>query len=387
MTEIYLDNAATTRPAEAVLAAMLPFLREGFGNASSLHRRGVEAARAIEDARCQVAETLGRDPREVVFTSGATEANNLALVGTARAQRRRGDHIVATAVEHPSVLEPLRALEKEGFRVSLAPVGRDGRVDAEALLALVGEKTILVSVMHVQNETGAVSPIESLAAQVKAKRREIVFHSDGVQALGKLEAPSRAIDLYTASAHKVHGPQGAGALAVAKGTRLIPLVEGGGQEGGLRPGTENLAAIVGFGVAARLAREGRAARETAARALREQLVAGLATLDAVVNSPDDAVPSIVNASFPGAPAEPLLHALEGLGVIVSSGSACSSKKSGSGKMSHVLEAMGLADELKKSSLRLSLSRETTRDDIARALDALRAALETVRPAARRAGGR
>ncbi len=370
MREIYLDNAATTRPAPAVLEAMLPLLRDGFGNASSLHRRGVEASRAIEDARIEVARALGREKGEVVFTSGATEANNLALRGAALAQKRKGDHIVASAVEHPSVLEPLRALEKEGFRLSLAPVERDGRIDQEKLLALIDEKTILLSVMHVQNETGAIHPVEQLAQRAKAKRPGLVVHSDGVQALGKVEAPSRA-DLYTVSAHKVHGPQGAGALAIAKGARVLPLVTGGGQESGLRAGTENLAAIAGFGVAARMAREKLTERRTKARALRERLLAALRTLGAVVHSPEDGAPQIVNASFPGLAAEVLLHALEQKGVIVSSGSTCSTKKSGHGR-SHVLDAMGLADDLKKSALRFSLSAdETSADDLDAALVVLR----------------
>lgn len=371
MREIYLDTASTTRPAPEVLDAMLPFLRERFGNASSLHRRGVEAARALEDARIEVARALSREKDEVVFTSGATEANNLALRGAALAQKRRGERIVTTAVEHPSVLEPLRALEKEGFQVSLAPVGRDGTVDPEAILELVDERTILLSVMHVQNETGAVFPVEQIATRAKAKRPGLIVHSDGVQALGKVEPPSRAVDLYTVSAHKVHGPQGAGALAISRGTRILPLAHGGGQESGLRPGTENLAAIVGMGVAARLGRDRFVERRAKARALREALLEVLAGLGAVVNSPADGLPTTVHASFPGKAAEPLLHALEERGVIVSSGSACSTKKGGHGR-SHVLDAMGLPDELKKSSLRFSFSPdETVKADIEAVGSALR----------------
>jgi cysteine desulfurase len=368
--EIYLDAAATTRPAPEVLEAMLPCLDDLFGNPSSLHRRGVETARAIDDARTEVARSLGRDRGEVVFTSGATEANNLALRGATLAQRRRGDHIVATAVEHPSVLEPLRALESEGFRLSLAPVERDGTIDPGKVLALVEEKTVLLSVMHVQNETGAVFPVESIAKRAKAKRPGLIVHSDGVQAWGKLEAPDRSVDLYVVSGHKVHGPQGAGALAIAKGTRVLAQVFGGGQEGGLRAGTENVAAIVGLGVAARLARERLSFRRSTARALRGRLEAGLRALGATILSPNESVPNTINASFPGAAAEPLLHALEQRGIIVSSGSACSSKKSGHGR-SHVLDAMGLPDELKKSSLRLSFSADETGE---REIDAALAAL-------------
>jgi cysteine desulfurase len=368
MQEIYLDAAATTRPAPEAVAAMLPFLRERFGNASSLHRRGVEAARALEDARIEVARAIDREKDEVVFTSGATEANNLALMGAAAAQERRGDHIVATAVEHPSVLEPLRALERDGWKVSLAPVEKDGSLDPERVLSIITDGTVLLSVMHVQNETGAIFPIDALAARAKAKRPGILVHSDGAQALGKVAAPSRAIDLYTISGHKAHGPLGAGALAISKGVRVLPLLHGGGQERKLRSGTENLPAIVGFGVAARLARERLGDRTKKARAIRERLESALRDLGAVFNSPPASVATTLNASFPGNAAEPLLHALEQRGVLVSSGSACSTKKPGS----HVLDAMGLRDEVKKSSLRFSFSPDDTQpEDVATAVSVLR----------------
>jgi len=386
MREIYLDNASTTRPAPEVVQALLPFLGERFGNASSLHRRGVEAARALEDARARVASLLDRELREVVFTSGGTESNNLALRGAALAQRRQGDHIVSTAVEHPSVLEPLAALAKEGFRVSLAKPGSGGRLDPEAVLSLVEEKTVLVSVMHVQNETGAVFPVGEIALRAKAKRPGIVVHSDGVQALGKLAPPSRAVDLYSVSAHKIHGPQGTGALAVSRGTRLLPLLQGGGHEGGLRSGTENLAAIVGFGVAAGLVREGASMREARARTLRAAFVSGLRETGARILTPEDAcIPTTVLASFEPAPAEPLLHALEERGVLASSGSACSSKKGGHGK-SHVLEAMGLPPGVRASALRFSFSRETTDQDVKDALAAIREALTAIAGVARGKAG-
>lgn len=385
MLDIDLDNAATTKAHPLVLEAMTAVLREGFGNPSSLHRRGVEASRALEDARVEVARALGRETSEVVFTSGGTEASNLALRGIALAQKRRGDHIVATAVEHSSVLEPLRALEKEGFRVSLAPVRTDGTLDLEAVLALVEDRTVLLSVMHVQNETGAVFPVEALASRAKAKRPGLVVHSDSVQGLGKLPPLSRAVDLVSVSAHKIHGPQGVGALAVTQGTRLLPLVVGGGQESGRRAGTENLPAIVGFGVAARLARVELPQRRARATQLRAQLKAGILSQEGVVHSPDDGVATTLHASFPGAPAEPLLHALEARGVLLSSGAACNTKKSGHGK-SYVLAAMGLAPALAASSLRFSLAYDTTESDVAGALEALAAALAEVRGTVARARG-
>lgn len=373
--EIYLDSAATTRPHPLVVEAVTQVLREHWGNPSSLHRRGVEAARQVEDARVEVARALAREPAEIVFTSGGTEANNLALQGAARAQKRRGDHIVATAVEHSCVLEALRSLEKEGFRLSLAPVRADGTLDVEGTLALVEEKTVLLSVMHVQNETGAVFPVESLAARAKAKRPGLLVHSDSVQGLGKVSPLSRAVDLVSVSAHKIHGPQGVGALAVAKGTRILPLVHGGGQEKGLRAGTENLAGIVGFGAAARLARAELGERRARAAKLRERLAAGVLALGGAVNSPADGVPTTLHASFPGAPAEPLLHALEARGVLLSSGAACNSKKSGHGK-SYVLAAMNLPPERIASSLRFSFGSETTEDEIAAALAILGEVLAT-----------
>jgi cysteine desulfurase len=279
------------------------------------------------------------------------------------------------------VLEPLRSLADEGFRLSLAPVGRDGRLDVEGTLALIEERTVLLSVMHVQNETGAVFPIEAVAHRAKAKRPGLVVHSDGAQAFGKLAPPSRVIDLYTVSAHKAHGPQGTGALAIAKGTRLVPLLVGGGQESGSRAGTENLPAIVGFAAAALAAGVAGTGVPPAfldrASALRERFLRGLAGLEAVVNSPEDGLATTIHASFPGAAAEPLLHALEARGVLASSGSACSSRKRSQGK-SHVLEAMGLEEELKASALRFSFSRETSTDDVDHALVALAAALVEVR---------
>jgi cysteine desulfurase len=383
--EIYLDNAATTRPRPEVLAAVTRVLGEGFGNPSSLHRRGVEAARALEDARVQVALALGREPVEVVFTSGGTEANNLALRGVAQALKRRGDHVVVTTVEHSSVLEPVRALEREGFRVSLVPVLPDGRIDPLAVVALVEEKTILVSCMAVQNETGAVFPVEAIASRVKAKRPGLVFHADAVQSFGKRPPLSRAVDLVSISSHKIHGPQGAGALAVSKGTRLLPLLVGGGQESGMRGGTENLPAIVGFGVAAELARRELPERRSRAEKLRERLRAGVLELGGVINSPEDSVATTLNASFPGTPAEPLLHALESRGVLLASGAACNAKKLGHGR-SYVLAAMGLSEERIQSSLRFSFGFDTTDAHVVGALAALKEALAEVRGTVARVRG-
>lgn len=368
---IYLDNNATTRVHPDVLAAMLPWFGERFGNPSSLHRLGAEAARALDEAREAVARALGAEPGEVVFTSGGTEANTLALRGAVAALRRRGDHVVTTAFEHPSVSEVLRALEQEGLRVTRVAPRPSGEVDPDEVVAAVEDGTILVSVMHVQNETGAVLPIDAIARRVKARSQKVVVHSDGVQALGKVAPPGKAVDLYSVSAHKVHGPKGAGALVVRRPARVVPLVVGGGQEHGLRAGTEPVPLLVGMGVAARLAVEARPAllRDGPRRAalLRE----GLEALGGVLNSPASSVPTTVNASFPGVAAEPLVHALEARGVVASTGSACASKRA---ERSPTLRAMGLPEERLASAVRFSLSRETTDDEVRQALAAVAEAL-------------
>lgn len=370
MTTIYLDNNATTRVHPEVLAAMLPWFTERFGNPSSLHRLGAEAARALEEAREAVARALGAAPQEVVFTSGGTEANALALRGAVAALRRRGDHVVTTAVEHASVRETLAALEAEGLRVTRVPPRADGELDPDAVVDAVEEGTILVSVMHVQNETGAVFPVDAIARRVKARSSKLVVHSDGVQALGKAPPPG-AVDLYAVSAHKAHGPKGAGALVVRRPARVVPQLVGGGQERGLRSGTEALPQVVGLGVAARLAVEGRPALLREAARLSALLREGVLALGGVINSPPGALPTTVNASFPGAAAEPLVHALEDRDVIVSTGSACASKRAA---RSPVLRAMGLSEARIASALRLSLSRETTEAEVRAALTALGEAL-------------
>ena len=366
---IYLDNNATTRVDPAVLEGMLPFLRESFGNPSSLHRLGAAAARALDEARERVAAALETQPKQIVFTSGGTEANNLAIRGAVQALRRRGDHVVTTTVEHASVRGVIDVLEEEGLRVTRVPVDGQGQLDADAVIDAVDERTILVSVMHVQNETGAVFPVEGIARRARAKSKKLFVHSDGVQACGKLPVPD--VDLYTISGHKIHGPKGAGALRLGSKARVRPLLLGGGQERGLRSGTEALPNLVGLGLAAELAVQRRRGLRASATPCSEQLRAGIEALDGVINSPPDALPTCVNASFPGTAAEPLLHALEDRGVLVSTGSACHSRKNAK---SPVLQAMGLSDERLDSALRFSLSHETTPEDIAAALEALSAAL-------------
>ncbi|GBC77610.1 Cysteine desulfurase IscS [bacterium HR08] len=381
--EVYLDNNATTPVAPEVVEAMAPYWREHFGNPSSLHRKGVEAERAVRVSRATIARLLGVKESEVIFTSGGTEGDNLAIKGAARALRRRGNHIVTTKIEHPAVLESCRDLEAEGFRVTYLDVSPEGWVTPEAVEAALTPETILVSVMHVNNELGTILPIAEIAERVKRRNPEIVVHSDGVQAVGKTRVDLRGVDLYTISGHKIHAPKGTGALIVREGIRLVPLFSGGGQERGLRSGTENVAGIVGLARALELMCENLEENLVRFRTLRERFLEGVRRLPgARINSPERSVPTTVNVSFPGVPAEVLLHALEEEGVFASTGAACASRKR---RRSHVLEAVRLPPEIIDSSLRFSFSRYTTVDDIEWAVRALHRAWErlAVRSPARR----
>jgi cysteine desulfurase len=342
---IYLDNAATTRIRPEVRAAMEPFLDRDFGNASSLHAAGRKARRALEDARETIASGLGGDPKEIVFTSGATESNTLAIVGAAEALRSRGDHLVTTAIEHPSVLETFARLERQGFQVTRVPVGADGLVDPARVAAAVTPKTVLISVMTVNNEVGTVQPI----AAIRKAAAGILLHTDAAQAVGKVPVNVRDADLVTFSAHKIHGPVGVGGLWVRKGTPLVPQLVGGGQEFEKRAGTENVAGAVGLAAAIKLAAPGRMG------ALRDRLREGIG--GAAIAG---AAPHILNVSFEGVDGEAVILALDAAGVCVSSGSACAS---GSTKPSHVLTAMGLPSDVVKSSVRFSLSELTTDEEI------------------------
>lgn len=380
---IYLDNAATTRPHPQVVAAMEDMLREVFGNPSSPHRLGIEAERRVRAAREAVARGLGVSPGEVVFTSGATEANNLAVLGAARALARRGRHIVASAVEHPSVLAPCRALEAEGFRLTLVPVDEQGFVDPEAVAQALTEETVLVCIMHVNNEVGTIQPVAEVAQVVgnhRGRGFRPVLHVDAVQALGKVPVePARwGVDLLSLSGHKIGGPKGVGALYVREGTRLVPLLHGGGQEGGLRSGTENVPGIVGLGRAVELAVAGQESAANRLAALRRRLIDRIETTvpGARLNGPreEGAAPHIVNVSVPRTKGEVLLRCLEQAGVYASTGSACSSRK---GAESHVLRALGLSPERIEGSLRFSLSPDTTEEEIDSAAASLATAVREV----------
>ena len=359
MEEIYLDNSATTRVCEKSAEKVLELMTQCYGNPSSLHKKGLEAQREVAHARQAVAVSLGAQPREIIFTSGGTEANNLAVLGGAAAGRRRGKRIVTTAIEHPSVLEPMRQLEKEGFEVVFLTPDTDGRVPEEAVLKAVTGDTILISVMAVNNELGSIQPIEVLKKAVKRAGAPALVHVDGVQAYGKLPLrPEKlGIDLLTVSGHKIHGPKGVGALYVSKNARILPRTFGGGQERELRPGTEAAPLIAWLGAAAEELPDWRQAYSRMEK-LRDYTLQKLSGLEGVeVNSPVEGLPYLLNFSALGIRSETMLHFLAQRGIYVSSGSACAK-----GKQSHVLKAAGLPDSRISSAIRVSFSRENTERD-------------------------
>ena len=366
MSTIYADHAATTRPAPEVVEAMLPWLGEGFGNASSVHSRGEAARDAIEAARLEVARLVGGQSEEIVFTATGSEANNLALQGVLRAAAGARRRIVTTAIEHPSVLSPARALEAEGFALTVVPVRPNGAVDPDEVAAALGDDVALVSVMAVNNETGVIQPLEEIGPMVR--ECGALFHVDAIQAPGKvaLAVDGWQADLASVAAHKFHGPQGAAALFVRRRTRLQPLVHGGRHERERRAGTENLAAIVGMGVAALRARANLASGvPQRVAALGEKLLALL--LSRVANTTlngdlNRRVGGVVNVCFAGVDGEAVLHELDRAGVQVSTGSACSSGEPGP---SHVLTAMGLRPEDAHASVRFSLGDDNEDAEIER----------------------
>ena len=362
----YLDNSATT-PLCAEAKAALAQAVDAFGNPSSLHALGAAALASLNEARATVAAAIGCTPREVIFTSGGSEANNTALFGAARALARQGRHIVASAVEHPSVLNALSALEKEGFSVTMISPDGQGHISPDAVIAALRPDTVLVSLMAVNNETGARFPTEAIKPALKAVGSPALVHVDGVQAFGKLSLRPGTVgaDLISVSGHKIHAPKGVGALYVSKSARILPLIYGGGQEGGLRSGTESTLLIAAFAAAVR-ALPDRKATLMQVQALRDDAVKRLCALPGVVlNSPEDALPYLFNFSVEGIRSETLLHFLESREIYVSSGSACAK-----GRASHVLAAQGLSRERIDSALRVSFSRFSAPEDV----DALVAAV-------------
>ena len=372
--EAYLDNSATTKPCPGARKRLLEAVDLLWGNPSSLHQKGLEAQLLLEEARTCIAKCLSCRESELYFTSGGTESNNLAVFGAANAMKRKGNKIVVSSVEHPSVSRAFDKLESDGFTVVRLPVDRFGVVPVEEIENAVDESTVLVSMMAVNNELGSVEPVEALSRIVKEKHSPALIHVDAVQAFGKLplNVKKLGVDLMSVSAHKIHGTKGAGALFVKASVRLAPHIFGGGQEKNVRPGTEPLPAIAAFfGAAEELDIK---KSLPAVTALRDGFVKKLSALDGVViNSGADALPYIVNISLPGRPAEAVLNFLSSRGIYVSSGSACAK-----GRRSPTLTAAGLESERVNSSLRISLSRFTTEDELDFCLEGIEEALRAIR---------
>ena len=378
--EVYFDNSATTRCTQTAAALMQRVLLEDYGNPSSLHGKGVAAERYIRTAAEQIARTLKVAEKEIVFTSGGTESNNLALIGTALANRRAGMHMITTRIEHASVYHPLAFLEEQGFEVTYLPVDAQGIVSLDALREAVREDTILVSMMHVNNEIGTIEPVEQAAKLIHEKNPKTIFHVDAIQSYGKLRVyPKRmGVDLLSVSGHKIHGPKGIGFLYIKDKTKIRPVLYGGGQQKNMRSGTENVAGIAGLGAAAEELYQNFDEKIMQLYELRDYLVSGMQALEkATVNGAQgtDAAPHIVSVSFEGIRAEVLLHALEERGVYVSAGSACSSNHPA---VSGTLKAIGVAPELLDSTVRFSLSVESTRAEADYVLEQLKELLPMLR---------
>ena len=369
----YLDNSATTQVCQEAADAAYRMMRENYGNPSSLHKVGIQAETAVEEARGIIADALNVQPKTIYFTSGGTEANNTALFGAAQALRRRGDRVIVSAIEHSSVYESAKRLGELGYDVQFAPVTDQGVIDIDALKALLTDKTILVSIMTVNNETGAVQPIERIAKLVHKNCPEALFHSDAVQAFGKIPVKPKkwGVDLMSVSAHKIHGAKGCGALYIREGARILPLLYGGEQQKKLRPGTESAPLIAAFATAAGFSDLSLHAEQI--KELNRYALDQLQAIDDIsINSPCDALPYIINISVAGIRSETMLHHLEESGVYVSSSSACAK-----GKRSYVLEAMGLPDDRIDSSLRISFSRYNTTQDIDALIEGLQSGIATL----------
>lgn len=379
-TERYLDNSATTRAYPEVAELVTKLLLEDYGNPSAFHQKGVDAEQYLRDAKKTLAEILKVQEKEIYFTSGGTESNNWALVGTALAMRRMGNHIITTAVEHPAVQAPLAFLEELGFTVTRLGVDRQGRISPEELEQAMTDKTILVSVMYVNNEIGTIEPIEKIGELVKRKNPDTVFHVDAIQAFGKFRIYPRKmkIDLLSVSGHKFHGPKGIGMLYIREKTKIRPLILGGGQQNGMRSGTDNVPGAAGMALAARMVYSRLDEYTEHMYALRKRLTDGLSGMEnVVIHGPEgeQAAPQIVNASFIGVRSEVLLHTLESEGIYVSAGSACSSHKK---SQSPTLTAIGASAEERESSVRFSFCETTTEEDIDAALGALRRVVPMLR---------
>lgn len=366
---IYLDNSATTKQHDQVTEQMLTYMRDEFGNPSSLYSLGVTAEKAVKEARKKLLKAMDRKQGDLYFTSGGTEADSMAIYGAAMARKRRGHRIITSKVEHPAVLEACKRLEEQGFEVEYVGVDKNCQINLEQLKNTINDETILITIMQVNNETGTIMPIDQIAEW----KKNALLHTDGVQAFAKIPLPAK-VDMISISGHKIHGPKGIGALWIDKGVHIPAFLVGGGQESGMRSGTENVPAIAGFGKAAELIGEKNGAD---ASKLRNYLLEGLIQelQDIKINSPEDGCSSVLNVSFLGTRAEVLLHTLEQDKIYVSTGSACSSNKKG---QSHVLREMGLSDKEIEGAIRFSFSRYNTIEEMDIVLDRVKKAVTRFR---------
>ena len=378
--EVYFDNSATTRVFDSVRDIMVQSMMADYGNTSSKHMKGVEAENYIKTAREEIAKSLKVKEKEIIFTSGGTESNNMALIGTAMANKRAGNHLITTGIEHASIYNTMSFLEEQGFRVTYLPVDQNGHVSLDALREALCDETILVSIMYVNNEMGAVEPIEEIVKVLKEKKSKAYFHVDAIQGFGKyvIHPKKLGIQLMSVSAHKIHGPKGVGFLYVDEKVKIKPIIFGGGQQKNMRSGTENVPGCAGMGMAVKEMYKNHAEKIEHLYALKDRMVKGLQEIEGVTVhglTGRDSAPQIVSAGFEGTRAEVLLHALEDRGIYVSSGSACSSNHPG---VSGTLKGIGVKDSLLDATLRFSFGVYNTEDEVDYCLEQLRELLPMLR---------
>ena len=378
--EAYFDNSATTKVLDSVKDIVVKTMTEDYGNPAAKHRKGMEAEQYIRDARKIIADTMKVQEKEILFTSGGSESNNMALIGAAWANQRAGKHIISTSIEHPSVYNPLGVLEELGFEVTILPVDHDGHISLKELEEAIRPDTILVSTMYVNNEVGAVEPVEEISKIIKAKNPSTLYHVDAIQAYGKyVSRPKKqGIDLLSVSSHKIHGPKGVGFLYIRNGVKIKPLIYGGGQQAGMRSGTENVPGVAGFGAAAKEMYTNHAEKVQKLIELKDYMTDRLGEIEGtVINSKkgEASAPQIVSVSFEGVRSEVLLHALEDKGVYVSSGSACSSNHPG---ISGTLKGIGVAQKLLDSTIRMSFGMFNTKEEVDYTLDVFKELVPVLR---------
>lgn len=386
--EVYLDNSATTKPFPSVCRIMMETMENAYGNPSSMHRKGIQAEQYIRHAREQIAKTMKVQSKELFFTSGGTEANNMALFGAALSKKRIGKHLITTKIEHPSIHNPMIFLEQQGFEVTYLPVDSLGHVKKEELLNAIREDTILISIMYSNNEIGTLEPVAELAKAAKEKKPDVLIHSDAVQAYGKypIYPKKEGIDLLSISGHKIHGPKGIGALYISDNVKIKPMLYGGEQQKGMRSGTENVSGIAGFGMAAEEIYQNHAEKvqelydkkvyfiEQIVK-MKGTIVNGVEMGNDIRQAVEQTIPHIISVSFTGIRSEVLLHALEEKEIFVSSGSACSSNRP---KLSETLKAIGAAKEQMDTTLRFSMSVHTTKQELDYTLETLHELLPQLR---------